>query len=121
MGKERGAVNAKAYRDRKRQARLAVDNRTCDYCGNSLRGKIASAKVCSDVCRVMLWRADRERQEGDAGGVRVDGTDIRTQGAEPQAAVKAARAAMVAAHPDKGRIECRTPRENRRLQRSAET
>jgi hypothetical protein len=50
--KRQRAANSRAHRARKRDARLAADDRKCPVCGGSMEGRRADALVCSTKCRV---------------------------------------------------------------------
>lgn len=49
------AERMRAYRDRRRQAKLATDDRRCIVCGGSMKGLRSDANVCSDQCRGRGW------------------------------------------------------------------
>lgn len=46
------------------------EERKCEWCGQSLEGKISSAKVCSKSCGNKKWRAENRGKVGEYRRVR---------------------------------------------------
>ena len=56
------AERAKAYRDRRRDERLAADSRRCPVCLGPMTGMRADALVCGDRCKVRVYRQEDQPQ-----------------------------------------------------------
>ena len=54
--KKSDARRSREYRARKRQQRVAGDERACPICTKPIKGKRADAVACSDKCRVRFHR-----------------------------------------------------------------